>query len=112
VDVQFKSVVLGGIAPYSYGWSFGDGTPNVTVADPTHSYADYRVYHVELGDSDTVGNLARTPLNFSLLSPPCAISVDNEISTPQSLLWGVGLVAVLASGLGFGLYRWRRSREP
>ncbi|HTT25549.1 MAG TPA: PKD domain-containing protein [Thermoplasmata archaeon] len=36
--VAFTSQAAGGVAPYSYRWSFGDGAPTTSATDPTHSY--------------------------------------------------------------------------
>ena len=35
-EIQFS---LGGSGGVSYEWDFGDGTPDSTEADPTHTYA-------------------------------------------------------------------------
>jgi len=37
--VTFTPVISGGMAPYTYSWTFGDGTDS-TAAAPTHTYAD------------------------------------------------------------------------
>ena len=44
--VQFNSTATGGVAPYRYVWSFGDGNFS-TIANPTHVFTP-GTYTVEL----------------------------------------------------------------
>ena len=59
LSVEFKSDVEGGTAPLKFTWSFGDGTPDSSDANPKHVYQKAGKYRADLtvndnaGDSDT-----------------------------------------------------------
>ncbi|PJB57150.1 MAG: hypothetical protein CO098_12345, partial [Bacteroidetes bacterium CG_4_9_14_3_um_filter_41_19] len=57
--VTFTSTVSGGIEPYQYEWTFNDGTPNSTEANPIHQFASYgnasEDFTVELAIIDASG---------------------------------------------------------
>ncbi len=57
--VEFKASVEGGTAPYSYQWTFGDGTSS-TTANPSHQYTRNGQYTVSLDITDSLGNRAVT----------------------------------------------------
>jgi PKD repeat protein len=46
--VQFTDATSGGMPPYTYEWTFGDGSPNSTVQNPSHVYATAGTYAVTL----------------------------------------------------------------
>ena len=48
LTVRFKSEIQGGVPPYRFVWNFGDGTPEVTERNPTHTFATPGVYRVDL----------------------------------------------------------------
>jgi PKD domain len=110
VDVQFQSEVTGGVAPFAYVWSFGDGSPFSSQPNPDHAYAGYGRYNITLEVTDSVGAVASSNLSIALLPPPCAPHANLLSTAPDSLLIGVTPVAVLASALGFGLYFCRTRR--
>jgi len=52
--VNFTSTATGGVAPYSYVWSFGDGS-NSTSQNPSHSYSVQGTYIACLTITDSLG---------------------------------------------------------
>ncbi|TMI13991.1 PKD domain-containing protein [Candidatus Bathyarchaeota archaeon] len=50
--VTFTSTVTGGVTPYTYSWTFGDGGTSA-VANPTHAYASAGSFTVTLTVTDT-----------------------------------------------------------
>jgi hypothetical protein len=110
IDVQFESDVSGGVAPFWYLWTFGDGSPNSTGGSPLHAYSAWGKYNVTVEVGDANGTRAMSNLTVQLYPPPCTIEVYTPVQTPASVLLGATLVALLACGIGFGLYRW--SRRP
>ncbi|MDE1820810.1 MAG: PKD domain-containing protein [Euryarchaeota archaeon] len=53
--VSFTSVVNGGVGPFSYGWSFGDGATS-SLTDPSHTYSSSGVYQATVKVIDAQGN--------------------------------------------------------
>ncbi len=60
LTVQFKADIEGGGPPLKYKWTFGDGTPDATDANPKHTYdkpgkyrADLNVENADGQDSDS-----------------------------------------------------------
>ena len=50
----FHAAAIGGSAPYTYAWDFGDGN-TATSASPTHTYAMDSIYHVCVTVTDANG---------------------------------------------------------
>ena len=48
------------MASMSYTWSWGDGTPNSTVASPTHAFPDDGAYNVELVVDDGTASVTQS----------------------------------------------------
>jgi len=46
--VQFDRTISGSSGPFTYNWSFGDGTPNDTSSKPNHLYQTAGTYTVTL----------------------------------------------------------------
>ncbi len=55
--VEFKDTTTGD-APFAYQWSFGDGTENSTVQNPTHAFASPGTYLVILTATDFDGDVS------------------------------------------------------
>jgi hypothetical protein len=105
--VSFQSNTTGGNPPYSYQWSFGDGTPNATQANPDHAYAAFGSYSVELKVSDALHESAYSNITAHVGAPPCTGMLETHY-TP-AVVWGV--VAGIAVGMvAVGAYFGRRSR--
>ena len=53
LTVSFKAVPIGGTAPYSFQWNFGDGTPTSSQRTPTHNYTSAGTYTVTITVTDS-----------------------------------------------------------
>lgn len=53
--VNFDPTVTGGLTPYTYAWTFGDGGSS-TIASPSHTYTSAGTYTVTLIVTDTETN--------------------------------------------------------
>ncbi len=61
-DIQYIPDVVGGFAPYSYLWDFGDGKTS-TNANPLHKYEKAGSYTISLTVTDDRGNTATQTRN-------------------------------------------------
>lgn len=61
--------------PYTYSWSFGDGTFS-TAQNPQHTFAGNGIYIVTLAVSDSLSSVTNTLL-VSVGPPPLGLSVGN-----------------------------------
>lgn len=68
-SVAFSGIATGGTAPYTYTWSFGDGT-NAVGPNPTHTYLQSGIYTVCLMIVDMAGCSATycDTLNMTVLA--------------------------------------------
>ena len=94
---QFTSQVYGGVPPYTYFWSFGDGSYS-EEANPVHTYEQPGVYNVTLTVMDSVGDKASETLSIQVYPNPtpapsgCSFPVTTR--SPASCI----LAAFKASG--------------
>src|SRR6266568_5870965 len=111
--VSFTATASGGTTPYSFSWSFGDGTAKVAggATNPntqSHTYTVKGTYSVKVNVTDTNAKLATattsitiSPLALTLTfnSPPTSGSVGTAVSftvtaaggtTPYSFSWNFG----------------------
>jgi PKD repeat protein len=56
LTVKFMADVEGGKAPLKYKWTFGDGTPDSTEANPVHVYEKAGRYQADLEVRDSSGD--------------------------------------------------------
>lgn len=56
LTVKFLADIEGGKPPLTYRWSFGDGTPDSTEANPVHVYEKAGQYTADLEVKDSAGD--------------------------------------------------------
>ncbi|MBI4945394.1 MAG: PKD domain-containing protein [Bacteroidetes bacterium] len=96
LTVNFTDLSTGGT---NYNWTFGDGTPNSTAQNPSHTYTSPGIYSVTLLVSDSITQCSHTLVknNYIIISPPvanftaapkigCTPLPVNFISTSSSLI--------------------------
>jgi PKD repeat protein len=107
----------GGSSPYTYVWSFGDGSAIATGDQQVHRYTASGVYDLALTVNDSGGNsvTASTTVTVHLASctpPPATKSTSSSGGPP---VWeyavGIGLAVLVVAALGAVLWR-RRSNRP
>ena len=70
LTVQFNDNSTGSV-PTSWNWSFGDNTPNATVQNPVHTYANPGLYTVNLTVTNSYGSGSIQKTNYiNVTSPP------------------------------------------
>ncbi len=94
--VQFAGSGGGGVPPYSYFWTFGDGNSS-TLQDPSHTYSAVGNYSVGLTVTDHQGSTASASLLIRAAPAP-TYSVDfHETGLPSGTSWNVSLGGIVRS---------------
>ncbi len=95
--LRFAAAVEGGVPPYRYNWSFGDGTPLLRGSAPTHSYSSAGEYTVSLEVSDLRNVLAWSNVTVEVAASPLAVLLS---VTPGSVVAGssISLAATPSGG--------------
>src|SRR5207245_2453317 len=111
--VSFTASASGGTTPYSFSWSFGDGTAKVAggATNPntqSHTYATKGTFTVKVNVTDANAKLATasstitisgTPLALTFTSPPTSGTVGTSVSftasasgdtAPYTFSWNFG----------------------
>ncbi len=65
--VSFSSAASGGVPPYSYAWSFGDGS-SATGANVSHTYSLAGAFTATVTASDSAGGTATSSVSISVSS--------------------------------------------
>ncbi len=90
---HFLGNATGGAPPYNFNWSFGDGSPDSTIQDPSHVFASGLGWNVTLRVTDTSG----TKASGSIFVRPATFDCPAEqfpLGWPPGLI--LGALATLA----------------
>ena len=100
---QFFATPIGGTAPYSYRWTFGDGGVG-TGRTPSHTFASAGSDVVDVTLTDARGAVATASLNVTV-QPEFLVSV---LATPAPTEVGVpvSFSTEVSGGVGGFAYRW------
>ncbi len=97
--VAFLSGLSGGASPYTFNWTFGDGSSSAAPA-PTHTFAHAGSYTVHLTVTDDLGATATGSFVETVGAAPSTSSGGGSVSltsgTGLALLLGLLIVAILA----------------
>lgn len=102
--VRFNSTVTGGLAPYTYAWTFGDGATSA-VADPTHAYASAGTYTARVNVTDAMGSWVASSLNVTAVAPVSISQMAANVTTGTAPLT-VHFQAATQGGLSPVSYAW------
>jgi len=110
LEVTFSATVTGGLAPYIYAWTFGDGGTDY-IFSPSHTYKQAGTYTVTLVVSDSHGN-QKTATTTVTVTPPF---FGGGAGSSGGLLILIGtVVAVIAAvaAVTIIVMRRRKTRPP
>jgi outer membrane protein assembly factor BamB len=67
--ITFTGTPFGGVPPYTYHWTFGDGQSS-TQQNPSHSYLFAGTYHATFTVTDSTGNQSTDNVTVTVNYPP------------------------------------------
>ena len=104
LTVQFSANVTGGIGPYNYSWTFGDGSANYTEG-PVHQYTTAGTYSVLLVATDLEGRSSYSTTTVRADAPaPIPSIIPGTVSADANVL--VAFLAQVSSGNPPISYHW------
>jgi PKD repeat protein len=104
--VSFAGSAQGGVSPYSYQWSFGDGQIS-SLQSPAHSYANPGTYIAVLTITDNSGAHGSSSVSVAVsaaILPLVASAVSSLISDTAPL--AVSFAGSAQGGVSPYSYRW------
>ncbi|MCI4345979.1 MAG: PKD domain-containing protein [Thermoplasmata archaeon] len=101
--VAFTGSVSEGAAPYTYHWSFGDGSTAATLSG-THAFAHPGTYAANLTVTDLVGHSVTASV-IVVVNPPLSFSASATPS-PATANLTVALTSSVSGGTAPYSYRW------
>lgn len=105
MDVAFTGSVVGGCAPYTYAWDFGDGQTS-TEASPHHTYDKEGTYTAGLTVTDSKKHAATaTAVAVTANCPPLDATASADTPTGDTPL-EVHFTATSTGGCGPVTYAW------
>lgn len=108
--VRFQTTVGGGVAPFSYAWTLGDGATDLG-AIVNHTYASAGNYTVNVTVSDAASHTVTQSVKVRVTpTPPPTIGRSVGPGPPPWIAY-VGLAAAVAAGVGASLLMARRRRR-
>ena len=94
VTMQFQSTVTGGTPPYTYQWSFGDGTTS-SSKNPVHIYDNEGIYTVTLTITDNHGIFASDTVTITVA--PQENVEHNAAVEIKEIKGGFGITVTIAA---------------
>jgi len=98
------SAAYGSGPPYTYSWSFGDGSPNATGVSVRHEFATPGSFPVKLTVSDSIGRTANSTVVVTVSGAFAAALVSNVSSGTAPLT--VGFMATGTNGTAPYTFDW------
>jgi PKD repeat protein len=109
--VSFSPELTGGLAPYTFEWGFGDGTPDSRLANPSHSYLKPGNYTITVMVTDALGERALSQLTIEVVysspsePPPPIVGSPYPLSEILAGVVAAGFAALVVTRIALGEYR-------
>jgi PKD domain-containing protein/galactose oxidase-like protein/SprB-like repeat protein len=96
--VSFAGSATGGTPAYTYAWSFGDGSANSLLQDPTHAYSTAGTFHPRLTVNDSLGATNSTTLSLVVTAVGSLLTVRLSVAPTSIVLGQSSMLTATASG--------------
>jgi PKD repeat protein len=106
-EVQLASTVTGGVGPYTYAWTLGDGG-TASLANVSENYTTPGAYPINLTVTDRNGLVAAASTVLAVLGP----SPSSGGGSSGLPLWEIAAIAALALVVGIVAGVWYGGRRP
>lgn len=103
-NVSFSDLAVGGRAPETYNWSFGDGGTS-TSANPAHTFESPGRYNWSVNTSDSLGEHVRST-GIVTVNPPLVLTGFHLSPTIGVVPFTVYANVTVANGTGPGTATW------
>ncbi len=103
LTVYFSSTVSGGLGPYTYAWTFGDGGSS-SQANPSHAYQTAGAYTATLVVSDSQGTQKSSTAAVTVIAPLAATAAADV--TSGTIPFTVSFTASASGGAAPYAYAW------
>jgi PKD repeat protein len=107
-SVTFSATASGGSSPYTFSWTFGDGTTG-TGSSVNHSYQSSGPFTVTLTITDSSGQTAQVKKTVTVLAGNARSSFLDTLASPFVL---AGIAAAIVAAVAAVLLVRRRRRVP
>ena len=112
LDVDFSSTVGGGLTPYSYSWTYGDGSSSdigtsTFYANPSHSFMSEGTFTVTcvVQDSSPTKQVQSKTTTITVTSPPLEVGAVADHSSGM-VPYIVGFTPIVNGGKSPYTYSW------
>jgi len=107
--IAFSAALAGGVAPYAYAWTFGDGG-TASTASTTHAFATAGTFPVAVTATDELGETANATMTvaayfrlaLTTATPSIAILAGAALNLSVTVAGGLGSARLVWSGLPAG----------
>ncbi len=110
--VNFHGAVIGGNAPFTYSWDFGDGGSLSSDQNPSHTYQDVGAYtvHLTVTDSSGAASTGDVAIAVTPVVPPQVMSMVKATAPFRLVALGANLdpqIKVYISGTLWSNVVWK-----
>jgi PKD repeat protein len=106
--VQFTATTSGGSPPFSYSWTFGDGSTAANLTTPSHLFLKAGNYTARVSVTDALGRTGDANVTVAVTTSSGSGSGSGSPPSAIPWIWGLGLATAL--GLTLGVVYWVRRR--
>jgi PKD repeat protein len=101
---NFSTLPTGGLPPYAFLWTFGDGSSSSTLSDPSHVYTTAGSFNATVTVTDSANHVTSAGVSVLVVRPMSVAPTANR--TAGEVPFAVNFGATIVGGLGPFTYLW------